>query len=157
MREKFPHGQILENPEGPKIWIVRHDQATQGGGLVDRMQGLVETIKGAHRDSSLVLLKWYNGRFPLEGFVVPHLMNFTLPDHPTTETPTRLNEHYRNNPRIQLLDFGHLGTGFFARHYGFVWHALFQPSVDVQMAIDEAKLTLGLVHGAFDAVHCRFG
>jgi len=184
MRIQFPEQAILDHPKAPNIVIAFHNQnADKPGGLTDRMKSLGHILQRAHQERRVLFLKWYsdnnshqNNRplLELEAFLVPHLMNFTLPYHNTTCTVERLKESYggmgggdrrrktNNHPDTndtRKVTLEHVTRGQhnanFLPPYGVIWHALFRPSTPVQGEIDTTMSSLGLVPGQYDAVHCR--
>jgi len=158
VREEFVDVQLFEDPRGPNMTILYLDPRDQGGGLTDRMKSLGHVLKRAHEQRRLLLFKWYDSPLNLESFLVPSLLNFTVPSHPSTETPELLRAAYEElgQGRIILCKFvNQLGNYHYP--YGVIWNALFKPSAQVQAAIDHTKSALGLVSGKYDAVHCRIG
>lgn len=157
MRKAFPEETLLDNPEGPNVTIVYLDPGTQKGGLTDRMKSLGHVLQRAYREQRVILFKWYDGPLPLESFLVPNILNFTVPSHTTTATAEQLQASYeQEGGKVKLVKFVNQ-FGNYLHPYGVIWHAIFQPSAPVKEAIDDTMTTLGLVAGKFDAVHCRIG
>ena len=160
MRTAYQDTELFDNESGPKLVIAHFDPDAHKNGLADRMRGLGHMLEFAYKEKRVLLLKWYDAPLPLESFLVPHLMNFTVPDHPSTRTPQLLNSTYvagsvlESQPdRIIYIPFEI--SKVFADHYGVYWHALFRPSDPVQKRIDDAMRTMNLVPGQFDATHLR--
>jgi hypothetical protein len=157
MRKNFPEGELFDNTSGPNITIVYFDPEFQQGGLTDRMKSLGHLLQRSYKEQRVLLFKWYNGPLPLESFVIPHLLNFTVPSHASTTTPKQLRASYDlEGGRVKLVKcINQLGN--YLHPYDVIWNAIFQPSIPVKEAVDDTMTTLGLVGGKFDAVHCRIG
>lgn len=158
-RQAFPDQKLLDDLEAPRLLIAYLDPAKQGGGLTDRMKGLGHLVRLAFENQQVLLLKWYDAPVPLEAFLEPHLLNFTLPAHPNTTTPEKLKEAYGTdaaNQKVTLTKFNNQ-LGNYLHPYGVLWHALFEPAAPIRKAIDSSRATLGLQPGLYDAVHCRIG
>lgn len=160
VRTEYPDTELFDNATAPKIVIFYFDPDAHKNGLADRMRSLGHMVQFAFKENRLLLLKWYDAPLPLESFLVPHLMNFTVPDHHTTTRPYLLNSTYvagsvkESQPdRVIYLSF-EIST-VFADRYGIYWHALFRPSNAVQKGIDNAMRAMNLVPGEFDATHLR--
>lgn len=90
MREKFPDEELILNPDAPKL-LVRTCLGLCGG-LVDRLGQLPWDVYLAARTNRILLLHWARPT-PLEDYLVPNLVNFTVPipnwfpPDPTTNQP----------------------------------------------------------------------
>ena len=164
IRTEYPDQQLFldndHNTTAPKLVIVYFDPNTHRNGLADRMRDLDKLLEFASREQRVLLFKWYQAPLPLETFLVPHLLNFTVPDHPTTITPERLKATYaRGSPSTSQLDrVIHLPfeiDRMYSDQYRIYWHALFRPSPAVQARIDATMQSLHLLPGEFDATHLR--
>ena len=162
MRMEYPDNELFDNAAAPKLAIVYFDPNIHNNGLADRVRDLGILLTFAFKENRILLLKWYDAPLPLETFLVPHLMNFTVPDHATTKTPQLLTSTYitgtttSSQPdRVIHLPFEINVTGLFDDHFRIFWHALFRPSEAVQTRINATMQAFHLVPGNFDATHVR--
>ena len=157
LRAQYPDTQLIDDANGPKLMIVYLDPKNQGGGLTDRMKSLGHLLQICHKEERLMLLKWYDAPHSLESFLVPHLLNFTVPSHNKTDYPEKLIESFGGSEgRIKIQKFVNQ-LGQYLNPYGVIWHAIFRPSPTVQDSLSETMSSLGLSEGRFDVVHCRLG
>jgi hypothetical protein len=92
MRHTFPDTQLLEqHPDAPKLMIVF--VPGNSNGLADGFKGMGVKLEKCSIEQRLLLLKWYDP-MSLEEFLVPHLFNWTTPDHPSVETSKILENTY---------------------------------------------------------------
>lgn len=156
-RVNFFDTELIEKANGPNLLIVYLDPMKQKGGLTDRMKSLGHLLRMAHEEKRVILLKWYQAPLELESFLMPNLLNFTLPINVNTSNPTQLRDSYEGQTgRIKLQKFINQ-AGNYLHPYGLIWKAMFRPAPEVQQSIDEAFSELSLVEGQYDAVHCRLG
>jgi hypothetical protein len=91
MRKKYPDKELFENPNAPKVLIV---YSCGVGGLNDRVTRHHQMVYGAHRSKRVILFKWFTTA-DLSTFVVPNLVNWTVPnhEHPALSPCPRISTH----------------------------------------------------------------
>ena len=85
MRDKFPGSQLLEHPDAPKLlikvcipnWFLRGNVPTNCNGLHDRMK--IIPVYMAWKTNRVLLYKWMHP-YPLEEFLEPNVVDWTVPD-----------------------------------------------------------------------------
>jgi hypothetical protein len=104
MRRRFPGTQLLTHAQAPGILIRYCDKryAHHGlcGGLHDRLGNLVSFVYLANQTQRVLLYKWFHP-LPLETFLQPNLVDWTVPTTVTTTLPDD-NEHYSNTTGSRL-------------------------------------------------------
>jgi hypothetical protein len=99
MRRRFPGKLLLTHPNAPGILIRYCDKrfAHHGlcGGLHDRLGNLVSFVYLANQTQRVLLYKWFHP-LPLETFLQPHLVDWTVP---TTSTGGNIDDSRWNRHR----------------------------------------------------------
>ena len=94
MRTKFPGSKLLTDPEAPNL-IVR----TPGcGGLADRLGQLPLDLYLANQTNRLLLI-WWNKPAPLEEFLLPNQIDWTVPNPEGPEFEASLRVLRKTKPR----------------------------------------------------------
>jgi hypothetical protein len=111
MREKFPDREIIDHPDSPPKLIM--ECTSPCAGLHDRMGLLDRALIFANVTGRVLMWSWHHP-YPLEEFLRPTLLNWTVPHHPrfTRENITRelrLYEGYirRIKRKYTLYDWYH--------------------------------------------------
>ena len=101
VRRQFPGSQLLDHPDAPNLLIKICFKRTEGdscAGLHDRMRNLPQTVFLAAQTQRVFLVKWFHP-FPLEEFLHPNLLDWTVPSHNSTAT----NENHSTTAPISNL------------------------------------------------------
>jgi hypothetical protein len=171
MRKKYPDKELFENPSAPKVLIV---YSCGVGGLNDRVDHHHQMIYGAHRSKRVLLFKWFTTA-DLPTFVVPNLVNWTVPnyEHPALIPCPRISTHTETfiEPPIATLHNSSQHVALRVTDYyrtnnqkvnpkitdvmHIAWHAFFKPSPLLQSRLDRETADLGLIPGQYHAAHCR--
>lgn len=154
VRRQFPDTELLLSSSNRLLIAWYHPD--HRGGLTDRTKCLADFLYTAYKEKRILLIKWYQAPLDLEIFLEPHLMNFTLPMHATTQTKQALQAAYgKKHATVKLVRLKSNSCREFQSPFALIWHALFRPTPIVQQAIDTTLTTYHLVPDHFDAVHCR--
>lgn len=81
MRNKFPDDQLFKNKTAPKLLVqvcIKTKKSGVCGGLHDRLGRLSTFLFVASQTNRLLLIHWYDP-VPLQHFLQPNLLNWTLP------------------------------------------------------------------------------
>jgi glycosyltransferase involved in cell wall biosynthesis len=177
MREKFPHDQIIDHPDSPPTLII--SCTINCGGLHDRMGDLDKAVIFANASGRVILFSWHHP-YPLEEFLRPNLLNWTVPHHPrfTRENITqerRLIEgwsknlkqacalycwHNRTAKHVKVVtakcgDFNGNKMKPDLSLYSKIWQSLFAPSVGLQKELQKTFAGSNLQPGNYTATHVR--
>lgn len=99
VRRQFPGSQLLDHPDAPKLLIKICFPRTEGdscAGLHDRMRNLPQTVFLAAQTRRVFLIKWFHP-YPLEEFLHPNLLDWTVPNDNTTIIGTSTHKNINNN------------------------------------------------------------
>jgi hypothetical protein len=77
MRNKFPGLSLFNDPEAPKI-LIRSCDGGRCGGTHDRLGQLPWDLYLANQTKRVLLISWCHPT-PLESFLVPNLLDWTIP------------------------------------------------------------------------------
>eukprot|EP00980_Cylindrotheca_fusiformis_P007411 scaffold1529_cov86-Cylindrotheca_fusiformis.AAC.1 len=178
MRNRFPDEQLFENPKAPKVVIV-FNCGKQG--LNDRVTHLHQMAYAAHKRKKVLLLRWFGAASNLETYVLPNLINWTVPHirHttfepcqtqkwkagylPTPEMVAAENQSAKpkESQKIKVHSTDHYRTrnkkvnANIKDCMHIIWHVFFKPSPLLQDALNKESSNLGLIPGKYNAAHCR--
>lgn len=88
---KFPGDEILTNPNAPPI-LLRYCGIC--GGLHDRLGQLPWDLYLANQTKRLIFILWHRPK-PLESFLIPNVLNWTLPTTKSFESNKIVRQHTR--------------------------------------------------------------
>lgn len=99
MRRRFPGQSLLTHPNAPGLLIKYCDGASRRGlcgGLHDRLGSLASWVYLANQTQRVLLYKWYRP-LPLETFLQPNLIDWTVPHNDTlfSKQNIRSKRHHR--------------------------------------------------------------
>jgi hypothetical protein len=180
MRHQFPDTQILTHVAAPKI-LIRHC-TFHCGGTNDRMSNMLDLVYVASQTKRLLLYQWFHPA-PLEKFLMPNVINWTMPLlNNMTTTPDHYKKLFKQYNHETALKVGlerylekskviyllqRQGTVSYdgmipssstmteTELFFRVWNLMFQPSMPVQEKIDQTMASLKLIPRRYIAAHCR--
>jgi hypothetical protein len=99
-REKFPDQQLLEHSKAPNLIIkyCKGERSNICGGLHDRLGDLPTSLYLANQTNRLLLFKWFIPK-PLEHFLLPASLNWTVPHHDRFATGKFLRQNRLKPPK----------------------------------------------------------
>ena len=110
MRHQFSDQQLLRNKTAPKILVQNclHSKRYICGGLHDRLGRLSSALYVANQTRRVLLIKWHDP-LPLETFLQPHTVNWTVPYNNvrfSRDTIVQRNSYYQpSGGNTSLMDW----------------------------------------------------
>ena len=166
MRSKFPDSDLLTNPNAPDVSIYYNCGI---GGAHDRFFSIDAALYHSFVHKKILLVYWY-GTEKLDQFVVPNMINWTVPTHFhnltfSRDTPCRDYDKktYKRAPEIVSDDgkvvlrtpFNYANFGYTNDTLSYAWYALFRPSHLLQAELNDLTRQLGLIPARYHVAHCR--
>lgn len=162
--------------DGVKYLLVK----CASGGIADRLANLPTYILSAHKMNRVLLLQW-NSPFPLEEFLAPHGINWTVPEwlqitnnlgHTSLSWNNKVVSHSeetvllaeglqlafeigKSNYDTHILQQYNDSIYTYDRIYHDLFHSVFQLVPAIQSIVDHSMKQLSLTQGNYTSIHLR--